>query len=84
MEKSVNPLEGSLCERCAFFVHRLIIPFDEERFGINRVEMGISEEDDIQYDHYMCAEIGIDLDHIVLECNMFEDKNKLKLLNDDY
>lgn len=80
-----NPLEGSICSSCKFMVRRVIIPFNENEYGIDREAMGIPDDRDIIYEHYFCNETALDLDHIVLECNLYEAKAGKKLINlDDF
>lgn len=74
---SRNPLEGSICQTCKHMVHRVIIPFNEAEYGIDREALGIPENEDIIYEHYFCNETAIDLDHIVLECNLYKSKRQL-------
>ena len=77
-----NPLRDSdsICIECKHLLKRIIIPLDESQFGINRAELGMSEENEIILEHYMCKEALLDLDHIVTECNKFESKNENNLL----
>lgn len=75
MEKrtfSRNPLDGSICAQCKHMVRRVIIPFNEAEYGIDREALEIPDDQDIEYEHYFCNETAIDLDHIVLECNLFK------------
>lgn len=66
-----NPLKGSLCATCEFRASRVIIPFYEEEYGISRKEMGLDENEDVILEHHMCKELGIEIDHIVLECDHY-------------
>lgn len=74
---SRNPLDGSKCAKCRHMVKRVIIPFNEAEYGIDREAMEIPEDEEIIYEHYFCNETGIDLDHIVLECNLFRPAQNL-------
>ena len=69
-----NPLRGSdsICIECKHLLKRIIIPLNESQFGIDRSEFGISDDEEIILEHYMCKEALLDLDHIVIECNKFE------------
>jgi hypothetical protein len=75
-----NPLVGSICENCQHLVRRIIIPFNEEEFGIDREELEIPEGEDIFYEHFFCKEMLIDMDHIVVSCNKYEKENSKCLL----
>jgi hypothetical protein len=72
-----NPLKDSVCGKCKHMVRRVIIPFNEAEYGIDREAMGIPDDQDIIYEHYFCNETGVDLDHIVLECNLYMSKRQL-------
>lgn len=76
-----NPMDGSLCDSCKHMVHRVIVPFNEAEYGIDREALEIPDDQEVIYEHYFCNETGIDLDHIVLECNLY--KCKTQLLNTD-
>jgi hypothetical protein len=66
-------------------VRRVIIPFNESEYGIDREAMGIPDDKDIIYEHYFCNETALDLDHIVLECNLYQAKTGKNLINlDDF
>ncbi len=73
---SRNPLEGSICSSCVHMIQRVIIPFNEAEYGIDREELDIPPDDDVIYEHYFCNYTNLDLDHIVLECSCY--KNKLE------
>ena len=77
-----DPISNSICKNCCYLAHRTIIPFNEADYGINRSELNIPDDQDIIYEHYLCKEIGIDLDHIVLKCNFFKSQG-MCLLNVD-
>ena len=80
MEKrtfSRNPLDGSICAKCKYMVRRVIIPFNEAEYGIDREALEIPDDQDIEYEHYFCNETAIDLDHLVVECNLFRWKMQL-------
>jgi len=79
-----NPLAGSICSSCKHMVRRVIIPFNEAEYGIDREALGIPEDDDIIYEHYFCNETALDLDHIVLECNLYKANIGNKLINTDF
>lgn len=77
MEKKTfarNPMDGSICKHCKHMVRRLIVPFDEAEYGIDREAMEIPPDEIIEYEHYFCNETAIDLDHLVLECNLYKAK----------
>ena len=76
-----NPLDGSICNKCKHLVKRVIIPFNEKEYGIDREAMEIPEDEEIIYEHYFCNETAIDLDHIVMECNLYKDKVEGNLIN---
>ena len=80
---SRNPLDGSICSTCAHMVRRVIIPFNEAEYGIDRQAMNIPDDQELTYEHYFCNETGIDLDHIVLECNCYKNMAQKKLINID-
>jgi hypothetical protein len=87
MEKNVstkNPMNGSTCKSCRFLIRRVIIPFNEAEYGIDRESLGIPEDQEIIYEHYMCNEVGVDLDHIVLECNRYKPRKENCLLGNDF
>jgi hypothetical protein len=66
-----NPITGSICENCEHLIKRIILPFDEEEFGINREELDIPDDEDIFYEHFFCKKLVMDLDHIVISCNKY-------------
>ncbi len=80
---SRNPLDGSICTSCKHTVRRVIIPFNEAEYGIDREAMNIPDDEDVIYEHYFCNETALDLDHIVLECSCYENKAKKQLLKID-
>jgi hypothetical protein len=67
-----NPLEGSLCLSCKYRISRVIIPFNETEYGIDRELMDIDDDVDIIYEHHLCEETAIELDHVVMECNRYK------------
>lgn len=67
-----DPLTGSICNSCKHMVRRVIIPINEAEYGIDREALGIPEDGEIIYEHYFCNETALDLDHIVLECNLYK------------
>jgi hypothetical protein len=69
---SQNPVEGSICETCCSLVRRIIIPFEEEEFGIDRAELDIPDEEEIYCEHFFCKEMLMDLDHLVITCNKYK------------
>jgi len=75
-----NPITGSVCETCKHLVKRVIIPFDDEEFGINREELEIPEDEEIFYEHFFCKEMFMDIDHVVVSCNKYEKENTNCLL----
>lgn len=77
-----NPLDGSLCISCQNMIRRVIIPFNEAEYGIDREALNIPDGEDVIYEHYFCNETAIDLDHIVLECSCYINKLERKLLRD--
>lgn len=77
-----DPIEGSMCKTCAFMVHRIIVPFNEAEYGIDREVLNIPEDEEIVYEHYFCKECGFDLDHLVKKCNLYQPKRR-NLLNID-
>jgi len=64
-------------------VKRVIIPFNEAEYGIDREALNIPDGEDVIYEHYFCNETALDLDHIVLECSVYKNKLEKKLLNID-
>lgn len=72
---SQSTLCESICETCSKLVKRIIIPIEEEDFGINREELDLSEDEDIYYEHLFCKEMLMDLDHVVISCNKYEKEN---------
>jgi hypothetical protein len=64
-------------------VKRVIIPFNEAEYGIDREALNIPDGEDVIYEHYFCNETALDLDHIVLECSVYKNKLERKLLNID-
>ena len=80
---SRNPLDGSICVSCKHMIKRVIIPFNEAEYGIDREALNIPDGEDVIYEHYFCNETALDLDHIVLECSCYKNKLEKKLLNID-
>ena len=80
---SRNPLEGSICISCKYMIKRVIIPFNEAEYGIDREALNIPDGEDVIYEHYFCNETALDLDHIVLECSVYKNKLEKKLINID-
>ena len=78
-----NPLDGSICTSCKYMVRRVIIPFNEAEYGIDREALNIPDGEDVIYEHYFCNETALDLDHIVLECSCYKNKLKRELLKID-
>jgi len=64
-------------------VRRVIIPFNEAEYGIDREALNIPDGEDVIYEHYFCNETALDLDHIVLECSVYKNKLEKKLINLD-
>lgn len=79
-----NPMNGSICDSCGFLIRRVIIPFNEAEYGIDREAMGIPDDQEVIYEHYMCNEVAVDLDHIVLECSRYKVKKENCLLRNDF
>lgn len=65
-----DPYYDSICQNCVFCVKRVIIPLDKSDWDMIEEDIEDTEEDEAMY-HVICSIIGIDLDHIVLECNKF-------------
>lgn len=63
----IHPLERSLCKHCSNRVTREI---STEGFILTDDD-GQDLDDLDSFIHDACAILGIDLDHIVLECNKF-------------
>ena len=80
---SQNPIDGSVCETCCNLIKRIIIPFEEEEFGIDRDELGIPDDEDIYCEHFFCKEMLMDLDHIVISCNKYDKDCKRSLLHNN-
>lgn len=78
-----NPLDGSICVTCKYMVRRVIIPFNESEYGIDREALNIPADEDVIYEHYFCNETALDLDHIVLECSCYKNKIERTLLKID-
>jgi hypothetical protein len=57
-------------------VRRVIVPFNEAEYGIDREAMNIPADEEVIYEHYFCNETALDLDHIVLECSRYREKKK--------
>lgn len=72
-----NPMDGSICASCRHIVCRVIVPFNEAEYGIDREALEIPPDEEIIYEHYFCNETGIDLDHLVLECNLHKSNHQL-------
>lgn len=66
-----DPLRGSLCASCQHRASRVIIPFHEMDYGIDREAMGIPADEEVTFEHHMCKELAIDLDHLVIECDHY-------------
>ena len=73
----------SLIKTCRFLIRRTIVPLNEEEFGIDRASLNISENEEVVYQHLMCEEVAVDLDHIVLKCNKYKPCEGRGLLNPD-
>ena len=67
VDETLHPLERSLCKYCE---HRVTREVSSEGFIITDDE-GDTQEDLESFIHDACAILGIDLDHIVLDCNKF-------------
>lgn len=80
---SQNPITGSICETCCSLIKRIIIPFEEEEFGIDREELDIPDDEDIYCEHFFCKEMLMDIDHIVVACNKYEKDYRRSLLHDN-
>jgi len=80
---SQNPITGSICETCCSLVKRIIIPFEEDEFGIDREELDIPDDEDIYCEHFFCKEMLMDLDHVVISCNKYEKDCRRSLLHDN-
>ena len=78
-----NPLDGSICNGCRYLIKRTIVPFNEAEYGIDREAMGISQDEEIIFEHHLCTETGLDLDHIVLECSAYKKKMENCLIRSD-
>jgi len=79
-----DPLENSICKKCKFMVDRTIIPLDEGQFDINRSELNIAEDANIYIRNYLCELLMIDLDHIVIKCDRFKDKEIENLIKYEF
>ena len=81
-----NPLmdSESICLECEHLLRRLIIPLDVAQFNINIDNLDLPEDEEIILEHCMCKEVLLDLDHIVVECNKFEQKIKNTLLRNKF
>jgi hypothetical protein len=66
-DEFIHPLERSLCKHCT---HRVTREISTEGFLLTDDD-GEACEDLESFLHDSCAILGIDLDHIVLECNRF-------------
>lgn len=78
-ESDVNELlliEGSLCVQCTYIISRTIVPLNYEDYGINKDEIILEDGTEAPIIHNVCTKLNMDLDHIVLNCNKFEDHNK--------
>jgi len=64
-------------------IRRVIIPFNEAEYGIDRDALDIPDDEDVIYEHYFCNETVLDLDHIVLECSCYKNKFRKELLKID-
>lgn len=83
MNKSISKRK-SICVGCKYLIERIIVPFNEAEYGIDREAMGIPEDQDVIYEHYTCEELAIDLDHLVLECNRYKSKYEHKLIKNKF
>lgn len=83
MNKSISKRK-SICASCKYLIERIIVPFNEAEYGIDREAMGIPEDQDVIYEHYTCEELAIDLDHLVLECNRYKSKYEHKLIKNKF
>lgn len=66
-DELIHPLERSLCKHCS---HRVTREISTEGFILTDDD-GDACDDLDSFIHDACAVLGIDLDHIVLECNKF-------------
>jgi hypothetical protein len=76
-----NPISGSICETCDQLIKRVIQPFDEAEFGIDREELDIPDDEDVFCEHYFCKEMLMDLDHLVITCNKYVKTKRYALIN---
>ncbi len=86
MESVQNPLSNSdtICSECKYLLKRLITPLDDAQFDINRDDLNIPDDSEIVLEHYMCTEVGLDLDYVVIKCNKFEPAIENTLLRNNF
>ena len=78
-ESDVNELlliEGSVCVNCVHRISRTVIPLDYEDYGIDRDAIVLPDGTEAPIIHNVCMQLNMDLDHIVLNCNKFDDHRK--------
>lgn len=76
-ESDVNELlliEGSLCTHCTHMISRTVLPLDYENYGIDKEEIVLPDGTEAPIIHTVCIKLNMDLDHVVLNCNKFEDQ----------
>ena len=72
-------LNESLCKECVHKVRRVVVPTDMSSWNVDLYDEdeyyeALENGDEIKFEHIMCLKLHIDLDHIVVECDCFEQK----------
>lgn len=65
-------IEGSICVQCIHRISRTIIPLNYEDYGLVPEDIILPDGTEAPIVHNGCKELGMDLDHIVLNCNKFD------------
>jgi len=83
-----NPefLEKSMCNSCKYKVERVVVLLDTgdwniEVFDDDALNEAIENGDPIQFKHFLCSKLSLDLDHIVVECSCFKPKRSHRTNN---
>ncbi len=68
-------LKESVCRECMHCVIRTIIPLFPKEW-IPSFDEQYEENEEVIMEHEFCNELGMDLDHAVIECSIYTPKQK--------